>query len=189
MRWRRSGAWLLPAFLIATVIDAVIGHLLPPSGETQTILAAVLAGWFLNLFAVLILALPFSAILRRARPDMPKVVARDYAGTTAVALVTAALLTIGLTHHPQIIAHKKAMRDAIVRAQAYIGARAPAEFRRNLEHVSTIAIEPGKIYRTCVASDRDSRTYCVVVKTRLPLAQSVSFDGYESNAVFAQGIG
>src|SRR5690349_2397555 len=108
MRWRRSGAWLLPAFLTATVIDAVIGHLLPPSGETQTILAAVLAGWFLNLFAVLILTLPFSAIVRRARPDMPKVVARDYAGTTAVALVTAALLTIGLTHHPQIIAHKEA---------------------------------------------------------------------------------
>ena len=189
MRWRRRGAWLYPAFAIATIADALIGHLLPPSGETQTVVAAVLAGWFLNLIAVLVLSWPLGVVLRRARPDMPKVVARDYAGTTAVVAVTAVLLIVGIAHHPSVVAHREAMRDAIVRAQAYIGARAPAEFRRNLEHVSTIAIEPGSIYRTCVASDRDTRTYCVVVKTHLPLAESVSFDGYESNQVFAQGLG
>lgn len=189
MRWRRRGAWLWPAFAAATVFEAVIGHALPPSGETQTILGAALIGWFLNLFAVLLLSWPLGAALRKARPDMPKVVARDYAGTAAVVAVAATFLIVGLAHRPSVIAHRRAMQDAIVRAQAFIGDRAPAEFRRNLSHVSTVAIEPGNIYRTCVPSDRTPRTYCVIVKTHLPLARSVSFDGYESNAVFSQGTG
>jgi hypothetical protein len=88
-----------------------------------------------------------------------------------------------------VVAHRRAMDDAITRAQAFIGDRAPAQFRRNLEFVSTVAIQPGSIYRTCVPSDDRRSTYCVIVKTYLPLAQSVSFDGYESNAVFAQGTG
>ena len=57
------------------------------------------------------------------------------------------------------------MQDAIKRAQAYIGDRAPAEFRRNLAYVDTFAIQPGSIYRTCVPSDYRRRTYCVIVKT------------------------
>ena len=77
----------VPAFAIATIFDAVVGHALPASGETQTILAAALAGWFLNLFAVLLLSWPLGARSARARRDMPKVVARDYAGTTAIAAV------------------------------------------------------------------------------------------------------
>jgi hypothetical protein len=189
LRWRRRGAWLVPVFAGATILDAVVGHLLPMSGETQTFLAALLAGWFLNLFAVVLLCLPLGGVYRRLRPDMPRVVARDYAGTTTVVGVTVTLLVLGLVHRPAIIANDRAMQDAIARAQAWIGDRAPAEFRRNLAHVSTVVIEPGNIYRTCVPSDRRQRTYCVVVKTHLPLAQSVSFGGYESNDVFSAGTG
>jgi hypothetical protein len=189
MRWRRRGAWLVPAFAAATAFDAVVGHALPVSGESQTLLAALLAGWFLNLFAVLLLSRPLGAAFRKLRPGMPKVVARDYAGTSAVLAVAATLLIVGLMHRPSILAHRNAMIDAITRAQAYVGDRAPAEFRRNISHVSTVAIEVGNIYRTCVQSDRGPRTYCVIVKTHLPLAQSVSFDGYESNDVFSAGTG
>ena len=121
---------------------------------------------------------------------MPKVVARDYGGTAAIVGVSVVLLIVGLVHHPSVLEHRRSMQDAITRAQAWIGARAPAEFRRNIEFVSTVVIEPGSIYRTCVPSDRDRRrTYCVIVKTHLPFAQSVRFDGYEPNAVFSQGTG
>ena len=48
-------------------------------------------------------------------------------------------------------------------------------------------IVPGSIYRTCVPSVGGSRTYCVVVKTALPLAQSVVFAGYEPNSAFSEG--
>ena len=44
------------------------------------------------------------------------------------------------------------MRDATARAQAWIGDRAPAEFRRNVEELDTYAIQPGSVYRTCVPS-------------------------------------
>ena len=79
------------------------------------------------------------------------------------------------------------MDDAIKRAQAYIGDRAPAEFRRNLEFVDTFVIEQGSIYRTCVPSDDRKRTYCVIVKTHLPFPRSVSFAGYEPNSVMSAG--
>jgi hypothetical protein len=189
-RWRRRGAWLWPTFATLTVVDAVIGHALPPSGESQTVLGAALAACFLNLIAIVLLSVPIGALLRRARPDLPKVVARDYGGTGAVLAVSFALLIAGLAHRPSVLAHRSAMQDAISRAQAWIGARAPSEFRRNIEYVSTVAIEPGSIYRTCVPSIKDRRRmYCVIVKTHLPFGQGVSFDGHEPNDVFSQGTG
>ncbi len=189
MRWRRRGAWLWPAFAAAIVVDAILGHALPPSGETQTVLAAALAGCVLNLIAVVLLSRPVGVLMRRARPDLPRVVARDYGGTVVVLMITAGLLLAGVLHRPSVLEHKRAMHDAIARAQAWIGARAPAEFRRNVEFVSIFAIEPGNIYRTCVPSEDRTRTYCVIVKTHLPFARSVRFDGYESNSVFAAGAG
>jgi hypothetical protein len=187
MRWRRRGAWLWPAFVALTVVDAVIGNLLPSSGQTETVLGAGLAALVVNLLAVVLLARPLGAALRRVRGDLPAIVARDYAGTVALVAISAALLVAGLVHRGTILAQQRTMRDAIVRAQAWIGDRAPAEFRRNLEFVSTFAIQPGSIYRTCVPSDDGRRSFCVIVKTYLPLAQSVSFAGYEPNSVFAQG--
>ncbi len=187
MRWRRRGAWLWPMFIVAMAADAVIGHALPPAGESQTLLGAALLGCFLNLVAVVLLSKPIGAVIRKRRPDFPRIVARDYGGTTAIVAIAAVLLVVGLLHRPSIVAHRRAMQDAIARAQAFIGDRAPAEFRRNVEEVSTFVIQPGSIYRTCVPSDTRPRDYCVVVRVHMPLDQSVVFDGYESNAVFGAG--
>jgi hypothetical protein len=189
LRWRRRGAWLWPAFAALTIVDGVIGHALPPSGDSQAFFGALLVACVLNLIAVLVLSRPLGAVVRRYRPDVPKVVARDYGGRVAIVLVAAVILTAGLIHRPTIVQHQRAMNDAISRAQAWIGDRAPPEFRRNLQFVSTLAIEPGRIYRTCVPSDLRPRTFCVIVNTRLPLASSVKFAGYEPNSVFSEGVG
>ena len=189
MRWRRRGAWLWPAFAALTVVDAVIGHLLPPAGDTQTLVGAGLLALVLNLIAVILMSRPFGALLRRARPDLPSIVARDYAGTCVVTAIAAGLLVVGLVHRPSLIARRDTMHDAIARAQAYIGDRAPAEFRRNIQYVDTFAIQPGSIYRTCVPNDTRRRTYCVIVKTSLPFSRSVSFAGYEPNEVMERGTG
>jgi hypothetical protein len=114
-------------------------------------------------------------------------VARDRAGTVAVLLVTAGFLSLGLAHRPGIQADRRALRDALVRAVAWIGDRAPAQFRTNLDHLDTYTIEPGRIYRTCVPNRAGTRTYCVVVRRTMPFAQSVQFAGYEPNSIFAQG--
>jgi hypothetical protein len=187
LRWRRRGAWMWPAFVALTVADGIIGHELPPAGETQTVFSGMLIGGAFNLLAVLFVSRPLGAVIRRYRTDMPSIVARDYAGSLGIAAVTAAIALVGVAHHSDVIANDRAMADAITRAQAYIGDRAPAEFRRNLASVSAYPIQPGSVYRVCVRSQSRSRTYCVVVKRDEPFSRSVSFAGYESNAVLSQG--
>jgi len=188
MRWRRRGAWLWPAFVAATVADAILGHALPPAGDTETLVSAGLIGLVANLVAVILLTRPLSGLLRRRRQDLPTIVARDYAGTAVVSAVTASLLVVGLLHHQSVRANRRAMQDAITRAQAWIGDRAPAEFRRNLQWVSAFAIEPGRIYRACVPSISSGRTYCVIVDTAQPFSSSVRFSGYEPNSIFSEGV-
>lgn len=187
LRWRLRGAWLWPAFVALTIADAVVGHMLPPAGDGQSVVSAALVALVLNLIAVILLSRPLGAVLRRARGDLPGIVARDYAGTTVVVVISLALLTAGLLHRSTLQAQRSTMNDAIKRAQAYIGDRAPAQFRRNLELVDTFVIQPGSIYRTCVPSDDRKRTYCVIVNDKLPFVRSVSFGGYEPNEVMSAG--
>jgi hypothetical protein len=188
LRGRRRGAWLWPVFIAATAADAAIGALLPPSGDSQQIFGAGVIGLVLNMIGILAISWPAAAMLRRYRRDLPVIVARDYAGTAVVLLISVALLSAGLLHRGAVLANRRAMQDAIVRAQAYIGDRAPPEFRRNLKWVSTFTIQSERIYRACVPSLDGRRTYCVVVDTSLPFARSVRFSGYESNATFSTGV-
>jgi hypothetical protein len=189
LRWRRRGAWLWPSFATLTAVDAVIGHELPPVGDSQTLVAALLLGCALNLGAVLLLSRPLGALVRRSRADLPTIIARDYGGTLGVALVTAALLGVGIAHHQSVLADQQAQGEAVARAEAWIGDRAPAQFRRSLRSISMFAIQPGRIYRACVRSSYSARTYCVMVDNRLPFASSVRPAGYEPNSGLAAGAG
>jgi hypothetical protein len=189
MRWRRTGAWLWPSFVALTLLDGVVGHLLPPAGATETLAAAALLGLVINVIAVVLLSRPLGMLVHRVRGDMPTVVARDYGGTFVVFAVAAVLLTAGLVHRPVIQARQRAIADAVARAQAWIGDRAPDEFRRNLQFVSLLAIQPGTIYRACVPSVRSDRSYCVIVNRNLPFQSSVRFSGYEPNSVLDAGAG
>jgi hypothetical protein len=189
MRWRRTGAWLWPTFVALTLADAVIGHLLPPAGATESLAAGALLALVVNLIAVLLLSRPLGWALRRVRGDFPGVVARDYGGTVVVLAVTAILVSAGLIHRPAIQARQRAMQDAVARAQAWIGDRAPAEFRRNLGVVSMLAIEPGTIYRACIPNLAGTKNFCVIVNRKLPFERSVTFSGYEPNSVLAAGAG
>jgi hypothetical protein len=175
-----------PAFAALIVVDAIVGHALPPAGESQGLFAAGLLGAVLNVLC-LVLSRPIGSFARRWRKDLPLVVARDYAACWLMGLTASVMLVAGLAHHPTVIDHQHAMRNAIARAQAWIGARAPAEFRDNVERTNTFALDPGSLYRVCVAGMHSQRTYCVVVNSRIPFERSVSFSGYEPNSVFAAG--
>jgi hypothetical protein len=187
VRWRRRGAWLWPTFAALTIVDAVIGHQLPPAGDTQTLVAAALLGCGLNLAVVVVLSWPAGAMIRRVRGDLPTVVARDYGGTLLVVGVTAALLAVGLAHRSTVNAHREALREAMARAEAWIGDRAPAEFRRDVASMSVFTIEAGRIYRACVRNLDGTRTYCVVVDDGRPLQHSVRPAGSEPNLGLATG--
>jgi len=188
MRWRRRGAWMWPAFVALTAVDVVVLHALPPDGDSESVVAAMLFAGFWNLIAVAVIAHPVGAILRRARRDLPRFVARDYAGTWLVIALAAAMLVAGLANRSTVSTDRAAMRDAIVRAVAWIGYRAPPQFRSELRLASTVTIEAGSLYRTCVPSTAGHQTFCVVVNDREPVNRSVHFAGYEPNAAFATGL-
>lgn len=187
LRWRHRGAWLWPSFVALAVADGIILHALPPVGDSLALVGGIIIALFANLLAIVLLSRPLGMLLRRRRTDMPQTVAANYGGTAAIALVTAVMLIAGLSHHAALMADRSALREAIVRAEAYVGDRAPEPFRAMAAHTDTYAIQPGSIYRTCVPDPTLTRTYCVIVKVHLPPSQSVVFGGYESNAVFASG--
>jgi hypothetical protein len=187
MRWRHAGAWLWPSFIALTLADAAIGHLLPPAGSGESLAGAALLGLVANLIAVLLLARPLGMLLRRVRGDLPMIVARDYGGTAVVVAVTAIIAIAGVAHRSAMDATQRSMQDAITRAQAWIGDRAPAEFRRNLQFVSLLTIQPGSIYRACVPNTAGTKSYCVIVNRKLPFERSVTFSGYEPNSVLGAG--
>lgn len=186
-RWRWRGALLWPTFVATILADGAIARWRPFVGDRQSFAGGALAGAIADLLAVVLCSTALGLLLRRWRSDMPRVVARNYGGTFAVLLISAGLLAIGLARHGGIVGRQRALDDAIVRAQAFIGAQAPAEFRVNATDTDTYTIQSGVLYRTCVPSRYRQRYYCVIVKSRLPLAQSVVYAGGESNELFAQG--
>jgi hypothetical protein len=187
-RWRWRGAWLWPAFVATALLDGVIATTRPFVGDRQSLAGGVLAGLVLNLLAVLFCSRGFGFILRRWRTDMPVGVARNYGGAAAVVLVSAGLLAAGLARHSGIVATQHALRDAIVRAVAYIGDHAPQTFRADAQRTDTFTIQAGAIYRTCVPSQDGKHSYCVIVRPHQPSQRSVVFDGYEPNWLFAEGV-
>lgn len=186
LRWRLRGAWLAPLLVVLTLLDALLIRWRPLSGDGPTsVAAALLLASFLNLVAVAALA-PFVALaLRRLRPDQPIVVARDRAGVVLVLLVTAGLLAAGLAHHGALVRDRRALADAHERAVAWIGTYAPAAFRRHVELADTVAVVPGRLFRTCAPDPASGRAWCVVVRAGGGIRQ----DGGTPNAVFQAGRG
>lgn len=187
LRWRLRGAWLWPSFVLLSVADAVIVQALPLTGDSASLVGGWLLGVVLNLLAIVLLSGPLGRLLRRARPDMPRLVARNYAGALVTALVTLALLAGGLAHRHVITADQNALQDATARAETFIGEHAPPQFQAGLTHLSTYEVQPPDIYRTCASNPSGTRFYCVVVRRGLPFNRSVRYDGSESNGLLEQG--
>ncbi len=116
LRWRLRGAWMWPTFVALSVADGALVHWRPLAGDSISAVGGWLLGLITSLIAIVVLAPPLGLLLRRVRRDMPKVVARDYGGATAVVLATVALLATGLTHRHTITTDDKALQDATARA-------------------------------------------------------------------------
>jgi hypothetical protein len=186
-RWRWRGAWLWPAFVVTAVLDGVIAATRPFVGDHQSFYGGLLGGLIFNLLVVVLLGRILGLVLRRRRRDMPEAIARNYGSTAGVVAISGLLLGIGVARHPGIVERQQTLRDAIVRAEAYIGTHAPPEFRVNAYVTNTYVIEAGSVYRTCVPSRLRPRYYCVIVRPRMPLAQSVMPAGSEPNQSLSLG--
>jgi hypothetical protein len=128
-------------------------------------------------------------VVRRLRGDMPAVVARNYAGALLTLVITLGFLGAGLLNQATVQADHAALRDAVARAEAYIGTHAPASFQVGLRELDTYVVQEPVIYRVCAADVSGGRYYCVVVNRSQPFGRSVHYSGAESNALLAQGQG
>jgi amino acid transporter len=97
VRWRLRGAWMAPSFAVLTIAEAVMLHVLPLAGRTPVVGAFILCG-ILNLIVVAVFAPLTGLMLRRTRPDLPRDVATDRAGTFWLVVLFAVLLAIGIVN-------------------------------------------------------------------------------------------
>jgi hypothetical protein len=189
MRWRLLGAWMWPSFVVFALLDGVIAHLLPAAGGTGTVVGGVVLGLFLNLLCVVAAGPLLGRLLRLRRRDLPAPIARNDAGALCIVLVTAGFALLGALHHPQIDSSRATMRDAAVRAAAWIGDHAPARFRANAGLLDSYALLAGSVYRECAAASSGGapHLFCVVVDERGPGAGTVRPAGSESNETLSRG--
>jgi hypothetical protein len=164
LRWRLRGASQWPAFVLFTALEGILLNALPVSGRGPGgFVAGVLLAGFGNLFLLAVLAPLAGARIRRRRPDLPKPVATDYAGTALVAAGALALLAVGVAHRP-VVAEERADRAAQYGAVAgYVASQAPG-YRAGLVHADSIRLSED-LYRTCVPGADPRRPLCLFVET------------------------
>jgi hypothetical protein len=163
LRWRMRGAWQWPAFAALTVVDALLIARLPFQGDGPDAIGAFLIAGFANLLAVAVLAPPAGLLVRRWwRPDLPPMIARDYAGTALLGIVTVVLVTGGLVHRRGLMEEHRDRSAALVATHDYVVTQAP-EFRRGLAAPDIVQQETD-LYRVCVYGT-DERPLCLFVNT------------------------
>jgi hypothetical protein len=164
MRWRMRGAWLWPSFVVLTLAEGIELELLPIAGDGPGgVVAGVLLAGFANLVAVAAIAPLAGHRLRRRRPDLPRPVADNYAGTALLCALAAAIVGLGLVHHPQVVA-RQADRGAMIGAvHDYVVAQAPA-YRPGIGAAEAVRLEED-FYRACVPGPDPKRWLCLFVST------------------------
>ena len=149
LRWRLKGATLWPLFCLLTIVDAVLMKVLPISGaDGPPLVGALLLALLFNIVAVAVFGRVGAWLLHRRRPDVPRVVAEDRAGSVMLLAVTGLLVIGGIAHGPardEAQHAKRAQREAV---RAYVIAHAPA-YRAQLDHMDTEQ-HSDDFFRTCV---------------------------------------
>jgi hypothetical protein len=175
-RWRMRGAWEWPTFICLTLAGGALLDVLPFYGSGPGgLMAGVLLVGFFNLALIAVVAPLAGRWLRRRRPDLPRAIAANYAGTALLCATFLALLAGGLVHRPQIAAEQSERREQLAAVRAYVAAHAP-EYRTSLTLADTIRVE-SEMYRTCVPGADPKRWLCLFVRTdRRPPAVTVDTD-------------
>ena len=165
LRWRLRGAWQWPAFLALTVLDGLLLDVLPPYGSGPGgVLPGVLLAGFANLVLVAVVApLAGRRLLRRRRPDLPRMIADDYAGAAAMCALSAAIALAGVAHRPAVASDAQDRRALSGAVRAYVRAHAPA-YAGALGSADALRLDED-LYRACVPSLAPRRALCLFVDT------------------------
>lgn len=164
LRWRVRGAWQWRVFTVLLVVDALVLHALPIAGESTGLVPAVLLAAFFELVVVAAAAPLAGRVLRRRRPDLPGVVAGDYAGTWLLVATAVVLLGVGLVHRGELRTRHAALAAGVTQMRAYVEHSAPAQYRRHVAQATSLPFGDD-LYRMCVPGDDPRRWLCLFVDT------------------------
>lgn len=162
LRWRLRGAWQWPAFCALTVADALLLAYLPFAGGRSGPVGPFLAAGLINIFVIAVFGRGAGVLVRRARPHLPREVAADRAGVTAMLAVTGLLLLGGVLHRPAVTRHEGRRASAVELSRRVALRSAAPEYVANLHH-ENVWSPGGDVYRTCFAGHDPRRDFCVYV--------------------------
>jgi 4-amino-4-deoxy-L-arabinose transferase-like glycosyltransferase len=188
LRWRLRGAWQWPAFIVLTLVDGMLLAVLPPySGGPPAVFPGVLLAAFANLLAVAVFAPLLGRAVRRYRPDLPRVIAADYAGAWLLAGIAAVIFVGGLAHRSTAAAEDERERAVARAMHDYVISSAP-EYMGSLDHIDAIRLEEDR-YRTCVPGRDAQHALCLFVRTDQQPAGITRDTSQEPNSVFRRPPG
>jgi hypothetical protein len=153
-----------PAFALCLVADIVLLRELPPAGAGTGVTDAFLLGGLLNLVIVAVISPLAALLLRRRRPDLPRVVAGDYAGTALLLVGAGVLLALGLAHRPAVVDARRAFQAQSDAMRTYVSTQAPPAYRRNVARADSVLVDRA-LYRTCVPGSDPERALCLYIDT------------------------
>jgi hypothetical protein len=183
LRWRLRGAYQWPLFAAITIADAALLHWLPLAGDGTGWIPALLLAGCLNLIAVAVLGGIVGWLLRRRRPDLPKVVADDYAGSALLIGVAAAFLAIGLVHRPEVASDHAALRAQREAFERWVVNHGDAYSVAHVSLSTTLTLEP-TLFRSCAPRRDPRRWLCAIVDTTRDPPRVTPDPNRESNASF-----
>ena len=165
LRWRMRGAWLWPAFLVLTPLEGVLHRRCcrPTTARRTRVVGGALLAGFANLFLVAAVAPLLARLLRRRRPDLPRMIATDLAGTALLLALAVAILVAGLVHRPAVAAEEQDRALAYDATRAYVRTQAPA-FARGARGGGRAAPRRGPVPHLR-AGPRPDRALCLFVDT------------------------
>jgi hypothetical protein len=164
LRWRMRGAWQWPAFALLTLVNGILLTKLPfYSRGAGNLAGGILLAAFANILIVAVVAPLLGRRLRRRRPDLPRLVASDYAGAGALGALSLLFLLGGILHRPAVAADERKDASVGAAARAYVLSQAP-EYRAGIASMDAIQLEDD-LYRACVPAHVPDRAVCVFVRT------------------------
>jgi hypothetical protein len=187
LRWRLRGAWQWPAFVVLTLVDGVLLSKLPPWADGPPgVFPGVLLAAFFNLVAVAVVAPFVGWLVRRRRPDLPRFIASDYAGTWLLVAITTAFLAGGLLHRSEAKAEER-REAAVARAMHDYVVRSAPEYAASLQHIDAVRLEPDH-YRACIPGRDERHALCLFVTTDQDPPGIVLDTSQDPNDVFRRAV-
>jgi hypothetical protein len=173
-----------PAFVVLTLVDGVVLHLLPPVRTGVDLVPGVLLATFGNLFLVGALA-PWLArrISQRQSGQAAREVLADRIGTGLLVASVAAVLAAGLAARPSVVLETESREENARAVRDYVLHSGDEELVRNIETANTVRLGEG-YYRTCVARDDRRRYACLFVDTRREPTRVVRDPSSEPNSAY-----